>query len=1218
MFSKVLLILIVAACLCLLIYPASALMQSKRPDFRLEVFNPLGQPAQSQSQSQETSAEVIDPTKPSNQTISVTLFDPRIPESDPRFIQNSGKIGASQQDLTPAAASDIRISQIYTRGGEAGATFQPDFIEIFNAGTTTININGWGIIVDTFEGSTEQAVGARYTSDTLVTPGMHLLIRFATAGNSGQPLTGVLPTVTSTSLGSTSGKIFLLSPSQTQTTGCPTSIGPSGTVSDLLGYGPTTCSEGSPAPAPPASNKSITRVNANCLDTDNNSTDFTVTDPNPRNFTDIGTPCSGSNPAPTPGSGNLRISQVYTRGGEAGATYNQDYVELFNPGTGDVDINGWTLTVKTAEGGITNNISIVANQSFAIKPGMHVTFPFNGNGTNGQALPSTKFTSTNSFLGSTSGQIILLAPGQAIPSGCPVSGNYVDFVGYGSSQCSETSPVPVPASNKSMTRINGGCTDTNNNLNDFSAVDPNPRTFQSPLAQCGSQSSPTPTPSPTSSPIDTASPPPSPTPTPSPIFSPTPIPSPSIGFGTGFMFSNSQYEVWEGPTGLVITVFRSFVVNTGSGTASVDYTTSNGTAVAPGDYTTTSGTLTFGPNETVKSFKIPVADDGVVEPDETFNVTLSNPVGLEMGSPSSATVTIHDNDAPLPTNPRIRISQVYARGGEAGATYQRDFIELFNADSTAVNIQGWSVIITALDASGNANSVGGTIGSSILLQPGQHVILTMPGTGNNGQVLNAEFSIDSISLGSTGGQIFLIPKDKLVLPFTCPSTAPDPRGEVADFVAYGAGTCSAGGVAPVPAPNKSLTRIGGGCTNTFDNSADFVLTDPTPHKFADPISPACGAAANSTIQFAAAQSNVSEGAGSATITVTRTGDLASVATVDYSTTDGTASERTDYNRTAGTLRFGAGESQKTFDILITDDSIQEPTETVTLNLSRPAGNGVLGATTSATLFILDNDSSTGTTNPLDSSPFYVNEQYHDFLNRVADPSGLQFWINGIETCGSDAQCRDVKRIDTSAAFFLSIEFQSTGFEVYRAYKAAFPNSAERPRGMVRYREFLRDTQGISRGVIVGNNGWEAQIEANKVAFFTRFVSNPEFLALYPGTMTSGDYVDALIKNTGVQFSGAQRNDLVNGLISLKETRATVLRKIAENQDFTNAEFNRAFVLMQYYGYLRRNVDDLPDKDFSGFDFWLNKLNQFNGDYRAAEMVKAFLASTEYRQRFGSQ
>lgn len=117
-------------------------------------------------------------------------------------------------------------------------------------------------------------------------------------------------------------------------------------------------------------------------------------------------------------------------------------------------------------------------------------------------------------------------------------------------------------------------------------------------------------------------------------------------------------------------------------------------------------------------------------------------------------------------------------------------------------------------------------------------------------------------------------------------------------------------------------------------------------------------------------------------------------------------------------------------------------------------------------------------------------------------------------------------------------------------------------------------------------------------------------------MTPADFVDALNANTGGALSGTQRNDLINGLLQLKETRATVVRKVAENQTFTNAEFNRAFVLMQYYGYLRRNVDDPPDKDFSGFDFWLNKLNQFNGDYRAAEMVKAFLSSSEYRNRFG--
>jgi len=64
------------------------------------------------------------------------------------------------------------------------------------------------------------------------------------------------------------------------------------------------------------------------------------------------------------------------------------------------------------------------------------------------------------------------------------------------------------------------------------------------------------------------------------------------------------------------------------------------------------------------------------------------------------------------------------------------------------------------------------------------------------------------------------------------------------------------------------------------------------------------------------------------------------------------------------------------------------------------------------------------------------------------------------------------------------------------------------------------------------------------------------------------------------------------------------------------EFNRAFVLMQYFGYLRRNPNDAPDSDYSGYQFWLAKLNVFDGNFVNAEMVKAFITSTEYRQRFG--
>ena len=80
-------------------------------------------------------------------------------------------------------------------------------------------------------------------------------------------------------------------------------------------------------------------------------------------------------------------------------------------------------------------------------------------------------------------------------------------------------------------------------------------------------------------------------------------------------------------------------------------------------------------------------------------------------------------------------------------------------------------------------------------------------------------------------------------------------------------------------------------------------------------------------------------------------------------------------------------------------------------------------------------------------------------------------------------------------------------------------------------------------------------------------------------------------------------------------RARALRDVAEDAMLTQQEFNRAFVLMQYFGYLRRNPNDAPDSDFSGYDFWLGKLNQFGGNYQAAEMVKAFIVSNEYRSRF---
>jgi hypothetical protein len=74
--------------------------------------------------------------------------------------------------------------------------------------------------------------------------------------------------------------------------------------------------------------------------------------------------------------------------------------------------------------------------------------------------------------------------------------------------------------------------------------------------------------------------------------------------------------------------------------------------------------------------------------------------------------------------------------------------------------------------------------------------------------------------------------------------------------------------------------------------------------------------------------------------------------------------------------------------------------------------------------------------------------------------------------------------------------------------------------------------------------------------------------------------------------------------------------VAESSSVSAKTFNESFVLMQYFGNLQRDPDSGPDADFTGYNFWLGKLNEFGGNYLAAEMVKAFITSTEYRQRFG--
>ncbi|MDX6383543.1 MAG: hypothetical protein QOK48_1116 [Blastocatellia bacterium] len=263
-------------------------------------------------------------------------------------------------------------------------------------------------------------------------------------------------------------------------------------------------------------------------------------------------------------------------------------------------------------------------------------------------------------------------------------------------------------------------------------------------------------------------------------------------------------------------------------------------------------------------------------------------------------------------------------------------------------------------------------------------------------------------------------------------------------------------------------------------------------------------------------------------------------------------------------------------------------------------------------------------NPIALDSFFVRQHYLDFLNREPDSSGLAFWVNNIAACGADTTCREAKRINTSAAYFLSTEFQETGYLVERLYKAAygdgtgtsaFGGTHQISVPIIRFNEFLPETQAIGRGVIVGQDGWAAVLEDNKQAFAAQFVNTPRFLSALPVSISSAEFVDKLNANTNGALSQSERDQLVSELSSGTKDRAQVLRVIAEDPDLKRAEFNRAFVLMQYFGYLRRNPNDSQESDYTGYDFWLSKLNQFNGNFVNADMVKAFLDSDEYQARF---
>jgi predicted extracellular nuclease len=434
-----------------------------------------------------------------------------------------------------AVSSTIVISQVYGGGGNTGAIYRNDFIEIFNRGSTTVNITGWTV-------QYASSGGATWSSTTLsgsIVPGAYYLIQEA----QGAGGTMNLPTPDASggiAMSATAGKVALVSSVTLLTGTCPTSA----SIVDLVGYGAASCSEGAPVGVLDNTTAAL-RNSEGCEDTDDNLSDFTRAAPVPRNsaspvhtcqytlgvtvdpvgggsvtkepdqptyqhgttvnltasqamgyhFVDwTGDASSTANPLTLIMNGNksvvahfalnaayshLVISQVYGGGGNGGATYRNDFVEIFNRGNVSVNVTGWTIQYAAATGSTWSTTTLLGS----IVPGGYylIQEAQGAGGTMNLPTPDAIGTIAMSAL---AGKVALVNSTTPLTGNCPTSGSIIDLVGYGGADCSENTPVPTLDNTTAALRNGGGCDDTDHNQADFTRTAPTPRNGASPVHIC--------------------------------------------------------------------------------------------------------------------------------------------------------------------------------------------------------------------------------------------------------------------------------------------------------------------------------------------------------------------------------------------------------------------------------------------------------------------------------------------------------------------------------------------------------------------------------------------------------------------------------------------------------------------------------------------------------------------------------------------------------------
>ncbi len=475
-------------------------------------------------------------------------------------------------------------------------------------------------------------------------------------------------------------------------------------------------------------------------------------------------------------SSTIVISQVYGGGGNSGATLTNDFIELFNIGSAPVDVTGWSVQYASSLGSTWQKTDL----SGTIPPGGYYLVQESQGAGGTTSLPTPDATGSIPMSG-TSGKVALVDSTTGLSGTCPAG--VVDFVGFGAANCSEgIGATPALTNTTAALRNDSGCAETDNNNVDFTVTGPAPRNSASPLHLCTGATQP--------------------------------------------VLTIDDVTVNEGDSGSTTASFTVSLSTAAAAAVSFDIATADDTAtVADGDYVAKSlagqvipaGVLTY-------TFDVTVNGDTTPEPSESFVVNITGVTGALVGDAQGiGTIT---NDDVAPTLYEVVISQVYGGGGNSGATYTNDFVELFNRGTTPVSLNGWSIQYLSAGGTGtwSTTPLSGTI------QPGRYYLIQeAAGTGGT-TGLPAPDATGSIAMSGTAGKVLLRTSSTAVAG-SCTAGQ-----SIVDIVGYNsAASCYEGAPTAALSNTTAALRKRGGCYDSNDNSGDFSIAPPSPRNSASPM-----------------------------------------------------------------------------------------------------------------------------------------------------------------------------------------------------------------------------------------------------------------------------------------------------------------------------------------------------------------------------------------------